>query len=504
MKQDVLSSLKRGRAMRIFDRGSILRPLFAGLILWPLFSAGCAVNPATGERQLALISEEQEIELGRDSDPKIVASMGLYADEDLQDYVQNLGRTLAAATERPHLPWTFRVLDDPVVNAFALPGGFVYITRGILPYLDSEAELAGVLEHEIGHVTARHSVEKMSRAQFTQIGSRLGGLLGSRVESLMGIVTAPVQLLDLKFSRDDETEADRLGVRYMGAQGYDPYELAEVMGMLGRSSGSGEEGRVPQWLSTHPTPENREENIRELASQATVTVDPPIIGAEDFIPRLEGLVFGVNPREGYFQENRFYHPAMAFEIALPNGWETRNLKQAVQAVGPGEEVMVVLTLAGAASPSEALSAFASKEGVQASGTSRDPINGIPAASADFVIEADGSRILGQVAFLSHEGALFQLVGLGTPTGWDQNRSAVGQAVRSFRRITDRAILNAQPARIRLVSSEMDMPLEGILMREDAMSDIEAVRLLNRLEGNPVVLGGTVLKIPSGLRKPGGE
>ena len=489
--------------MRSLNAKSNLGLLSVGLALGLLFWAGCAMNAATGGPQLALFSEEQEIEMGRESDPKIVASMGLYSDESLQDYAQDLGGALAEDSERPHLPWTFRVLDEPVINAFALPGGYVYVTRGILPYLDSEAELAGVLGHEIGHVTARHSVEQISRTALAQIGPNLAGILGPRVQGAVGLVLAPLQLFDLKFSRDDEREADALGVRYMIRQGYEPRELGEVMAMLAAVSAAEGGGRIPEWLSTHPTPENREENIREAAANTIITADPPRVGTEDYLPHLEGLVFGEDPREGFFQENRFFHPGMAFEIALPEGWEAKNLKQSLEGLSPGEDALLVLTLIEGSDPSAGLTAFASKEGVQTSRTFRDPINGIPAAITDFVYEVEGSTGQGQVGFLYHGGGLFQILGLGAPATWGQNEAAVNRAIRSFRAVTDPEILNVQPARIRLVTVPRAMSLEAILRQEGALSEIEHVRRLNRLEGTPTLAEGRVLKIPSGARIPAG-
>ena len=198
--------------------------------------AACAVNPATGARELSFVGEGQEIAMGRQSDPGIVAQMGLYPDSSVQRYVSELGLRMAAVSERPDLPWTFRVLDDPTVNAFALPGGFVYITRGILTHLTSEAQLAGILGHEIGHVTARHSVTQMSRTQLAQIGLVVGMVFSETVREYGGLAAQGIGLLSLSYGRDDELESDHLGLRYMTRLGYEPRELAGVMGMLARSS----------------------------------------------------------------------------------------------------------------------------------------------------------------------------------------------------------------------------------------------------------------------------
>src|SRR3989442_524033 len=159
---------------------------------------GCAVNPATGSRQLMLVSESQEISMGREYDEEVVASIGLYP-----------------TSERPNLPWSFRVVDDPVVNAFALPGGFIYVTRGILAYLNSEAELAGVVGHEIGHVTARHSASQMTKQQLAQVGLVVGSIASSEFGRYAGLASQALGVLFLKYSRDNERQADDLGLRYM-------------------------------------------------------------------------------------------------------------------------------------------------------------------------------------------------------------------------------------------------------------------------------------------------
>src|SRR5437016_3363470 len=215
----------------------IARSWGAGLtVLAALGSAGCAVNPATGARQLMLISESQEIAMGRDYDQQVAASIGLYADTAWQRWIQQFGARLAASSERPNLPWTFHVVDDPVVNAFALPGGYIYVTRGILAHLNSEAELAGVVGHEIGHVTARHSVSQLSKQQLAQIGLAVGTIASPDFERFAGLASAGPGVLFLKYSRDAERQADDLGLRYMRRVNYDPREMPHVFEMLTRVS----------------------------------------------------------------------------------------------------------------------------------------------------------------------------------------------------------------------------------------------------------------------------
>src|SRR3989475_10303431 len=223
----------------------------------PICAGACAVTPATGSRQLMLISESHEIAMGREYDQEVAASIGLYADSALQRYIQQFGARLAATSERPNLPWTFHVVDDPVVNAFALPGGYIYVTRGILAHLNSEAELAGVVGHEIGHVTARHSVSQLSKQQLTQLGLAVGSIASPEFGRYAGVAGQALGVLFLKYSRDNESQADDLGLRYMRRANYDPREMPHVFEMLTRVSQAQGGGRVPEWLATHPNPENR-------------------------------------------------------------------------------------------------------------------------------------------------------------------------------------------------------------------------------------------------------
>jgi predicted Zn-dependent protease len=467
------------------------------------FLASCVVNPATGERQLTLMSEGQEIQMGQDADPDIVASMGLYPDGDLQAYVQELGSELATSSERPDLPWTFRVLDDPVINAFALPGGYIYVTRGILAYLDSEAELAGVLGHEIGHVTARHSVNQISRAQVAQLGLGVGMILAPDLQRFEGLASASLGLLFLKFGRDDERQADELGVRYMGRLGYDPAQLSGVMGMLGRVTAGGEGGRTPEWLSTHPNPENREATILRLSETAEVASDPPKVVREAFIQRLDGLIFGQNPRDGFFSDAHFYHPDMRFQMDFPSGWQTANSRQAVQALSPGEDAVLALTVGEGTEAGAALRAFLAQDGIQGAGLSEASVNGLPAAAADFRVLTEDQTLDGRVLFLEHAGTLFRILAYGVSASWPSNRSAARSALESFRPLTDPTYLNVQPARIDVVRVSRATSLDGFLAQEGAQDQGEEVRLLNRLEGNPSLRAGDLLKIPKGGRLPGG-
>ena len=270
--------------------------LLAGLLS---SAAACAVNPATGERQFMLLSEDQEIEMGRDADGQVTEAYGLYPSDELQTFVRGIGEDLAARSERPQLPWSFKVVDDPVVNAFALPRGFIFITRGILASLNSEAELAGVLGHEIGHVTARHSASQLSRQQLQQIGLGVGAAVSSDFASAAGVLSAGFQLLNLRYSRGDESQSDELGVRYMSRAGYDPNALVGVFQTLALAAGGG--GRLPEWQSTHPNPENREAKIRELVASSGQDYSGYTSGRDEYLLRLDGPGVRREPPGGFLR-----------------------------------------------------------------------------------------------------------------------------------------------------------------------------------------------------------
>jgi predicted Zn-dependent protease len=233
--------------------------------------AACSTNPVTGRRELSLVSESQEIAMGQDGAKQVEASIGLVNDQALQSYVSSVGRRLAAKSERPNLPWRFGVIDDPMPNAFALPGGPVYITRGLMSLMDSEAELAAVLGHEIGHITARHSVSQISKAQLAQLGLGVGMILLPQAANLGNLAGTGLQLLFLKYGRDDERQADDLGFQYALRESYDVREMDDVFAALERVGQLQHQSALPSWLSTHRRPGAHRAHQSESRRPAGIT-----------------------------------------------------------------------------------------------------------------------------------------------------------------------------------------------------------------------------------------
>lgn len=465
-------------------------------------AAACATNPATGGRQLSLVSKEQEIELGKQGTQDILQQFGRYPDAKTQAYVERIGKAMAAKSERPELPWTFTVLDDPLVNAFALPGGPVFVTRGILAHMNSEAELASVLGHEIGHITARHSAEQISKAQLAQVGLGVGMILSDDLRQYGQVAGIGLQLAFLKFGRDDERQADELGFRYMTAQGYDPREMADVFETLARASkGDGEGGGgPPEWLSTHPDPGNRAETAEKRAAEVK-GADRMKVGRDEFLAMLGGMPFGEDPRQGYFQGNAFLHPELRFRMELPEGWQKQNTPAAVVAVSPKNDAAIQLTAAGKVSPEEAQQKFFSQQGVKPASFAG---GGLPPGARYFEAQTKEGAIGGLVAFFSHGGSTLQLLGYTAAQALGSYDPAFKATLASFKPLTDPAALAVQPARVELVKVPRDMTISEFNAQFPSTVPLEVVATVNgrdkagRLQAGQTakrIVGGNVPNVP---------
>lgn len=455
-------------------------------------TAACARNPVTGKRQLTLVSEEQEIQLGQQSAKEVVQQMPVVKDDKLQAYVSQLGKRIAAKTERPNVPWSFTVLDDSTVNAFALPGGPIFITRGILTHMNSEAELVSVLGHEIGHVTARHSVQQMSKAQVAQLGLGIGSILSPEVAQLGSAAAAGLQLLFLKYGRDDERQADQLGFKYMVAQQYDPRQQAEMFDILERVSGREGGGRMPEWQSTHPDPGARADTARKRSAKVP-NLDALKVDRDGYLAHLGGLVFGDDPRQGYFKGTTFYHPDLRFQIQFPEGWKTANSAGAVIAASPKQDAVVQLTTAGQVSPKEATTKFFQQEGVKPGKAEAGTVGGLPATASYFEAQTQQGAVAGIVSFVSHGGVTFQIVGYTPAQGLAGYDAAFKKTINTFADLTDPAALNVQPARVELVKVPRTMTLEEFNRQFPSSIPLEQLAIVNGVPRNGTLQAGTTVK-----------
>jgi len=406
--------------------------------------AGCATNPATGKRQIILVSRNKELEIGREADPAVIAEFGLYADDSLQRYVDSVGQRLARVSDLPGLKWHFRVLDSPVVNAFAIPGGYIYITRGILAYMNSEAQLAGVLGHEIGHVTARHSAQQMTNQQLAQVGLILGMVFLEPVRQYGALAQQGLQILFLKYSRDDETQADELGIEYSVKAGYDPREIPATYATLKRIAER--QGQVlPTFLSTHPDPGDRQIRTTQLSQAAAASAHRPLeVAATVYRKRTEKLVFGDDPRQGYFEDSRFYHPDLAFQLIFPSGWTTRNTPSAVLAASESQGGAMQVTLGtsrdSTLTPAEFVDSLQIRQEILGASGRTEQFRDCPAWVGTVLIQTEGGRAEMLAGFVRFRAGQFLQI-LGQVKSMGSASEQIYASIRSAAPLRDPAKLN---------------------------------------------------------------
>jgi predicted Zn-dependent protease len=422
---------------------SALRLLLVSLVAW-----GCATNPATGRRQLILMSEQEEIQIGQKSDVEIRQQMGLYKDEALQAYVRSVGAKLVASSHRPHLPWSFAVVDEPAVNAFAVPGGFIYLTRGILPFLRDEAELAGVLGHEIGHVDARHSAEAYSRQLGTGLGLAIVGVLAPRTQAFQGLAGSTLGVLFLRYGRDAELESDRLGVGYAATQGWDPRGVPGLLSTLARlDSANGSSRGVPNWALTHPPAADRVQRVQEAVAAAPA--GGTATNASAFERHLDGLVFGDSREKGIVRGNDFLHPILRFAVEFPEGWQVTNSDAQVSARRDesSNSVMLLELTQGTGPIQQVAVAQMTQAGWQQTAGERGSINGLEAYVGTYQGAVSNTPVTMQAAHVRAGNQTYVIAGLAPSGEFRGASTAFANTIRSFRSLTQAEADRIQSSRV---------------------------------------------------------
>ncbi len=477
------------------------------LVLLVTALAACTRNPVTGKKQLTLFSEAQEIEIGRQSDPEILRQFGRVSSTQLQDYVGRAGAELAESSHRPDLPWKFTVLDSEVINAFALPGGYVYVTRQILAYMNNEAELASVLGHEIGHITARHGVTQASKAQLAGMALGAGSIVSPTFGQFSQLAQIGMGLLFLKYGRDAERQSDRLGVQYMYRVGYDPRKMSDFFQVFQTLREDGGQ-QIPGWLSSHPDPPDR---IRNTAEQARQVMDAEPrsdlrVNRKAFLDHLEDVVFGPDPREGFTENGKFYHPDLRFLIDYPDSWTVQNTKSAVLFLEPNQSAGVRLTLVppeAADSPEDRARQVAEDASVELLDGHRTRVNGQQAFLGRYRMKSpeNDQVLIALAAFIDYEDLLYELVGLAPERSFPQYSQPIETIVTSFRELRDPRILGVQPDHVSIYQVRRGGTLGDVsrLFPHPGQGPEELARL-NRLAADERLPAGTRLKVIVAGRK----
>lgn len=469
--------------------------------------SGCAANPATGKQSLlGLASINDDIRTGTQAYPEVIAAFGgAYNNDRLQSYVTATGRKIAATTELPDLPYEFTVLNSPIINAFALPGGKIALTRGLMALAGTEAELAGVIAHEAGHVNARHSAQGQTRSTLANIGlAVLGIATGSRELVDLGQAVAGTFLQ--KYSRNQELEADQLGVRYLARTGYDPAGMASMLAsmreqsqveaeMQGLPPGSVDEFNI---MASHP---RTIERVRDASAEAAgVTVPNPLIGKAEYLDAINGLMFADDPDQGLVRGRRFLHRGLGFAFEVPTGFQLRNSPENVvaQSRGGGTIVFDMAPVQRARNLIEYLQ-YEWAPDVRLDGLETIRVNGFAAATGAARLQSDrGISDVRLVAYDAGRGQVYRFLFMSPPQLTRALAPGLRDTTYSFRRLTEADTADLRPLRVIVATVRAGDTVDSLATSLPYGSfNASWFRVLNDLQpGQEVRVGETVKIITS--------
>lgn len=461
----------------------MLKSFITSIFILSVF-VSCAVNPVTGKRQFMLVSEQQEIQMGAEYDPQISQMYGVYNDPKITKYVDDLGQKMVKVSHRSNLKFSIKVMDSPVINAFAVPGGYLYITRGILAYLNSEAELAGVMGHEIGHVTARHSASQQSKAQLAQIGLGLGAAFSETFAQYAGVAQQATQLLFLKFGRDDETQSDKLGVEYATKVGYDSKHMANFFTVLDKMHGGSGNG-LPSFLSTHPNPADRVVKVGKETEkwQKKVSTKNFVVNRDGYLKMIDGIIFGPDPRQGFSENNVFYHPELRFQFPTPKDWVVNNLPSQVQVISADKKAVLIFKLAEGSDLNQATNKFLTENKMIVESRTSKKVNGAQSELAIGTVNTQQGAVKLMLHMIKRDGRVYTFIGYSDPQGFATYQTVLSSISHGFKGLNDKSKINRKPDRIKVRSVARNMSLRNAFKSFGIADDkLEEHALLNGAMG----------------------
>ncbi len=467
-----------------------------------LILPSCATNPVTGKRQFVMMSERQEIQMGAEYDPQIIGVFGEYEHEALLAFIEEKGTEMGKISHRPDLEYHFRILDTPVVNAFAVPGGYIYFTRGILAHFNSEAELIGVLGHEMGHITARHSVSRQSRQQLAQLLLAGGMIAFEEFREYGAYAMAGMQLLFLKYSRDDERESDALGVEYATKIGYDSEKFAQFFSLLESMELASEQAGVPTLLSTHPNPGDRFNTVTRMSREWKDSLDRTEwkVNRESYLEMIDGMVYGEDPRQGYVEENTFYHPEEEIYFSFPSGWKLENSPLQVTVSPEDGEALMIFTFSDGPTLEEAARKTLRRLDLEVEEEMEKSVNGIP-VFATHSTQISQNQQTGEeqtISVLSYfydvSGTYYEFHGLSLQQHFESYLPRFEESMNHFDKLTDRARIDVSPQRIRIREVARDGTLAEALRHFGVREgELQEYAFLNNMGLNDRVEAGDLIK-----------
>lgn len=477
--------------------------IFSMLVLAILVTT-CAKNPVTGKREVMLISEADEIKLGAESDPEIIAEFGILENPALQAFINEKGNEMAKISHRSSLPFHFKILDSPVVNAFALPGGYVYFTRGILAHFNNEAQFSGVLGHEIGHVTARHGANQYSKQILAELGLAIGSSISKELEAFAEIAGVGMQLLFMKFGRADESQSDELGVEYATKTGYDCVQMADFFKTLDKLGG-GEEGRLPAFLSTHPAPLDRYEKVGELTKTWKEKFPEKAfsVNRESYLKRIENLPYGEDPQQGFVEKDVFYHPGLAFLFPVPKDWTLTNSPAEVTITEKSGKSLLIFDLAKTNDIQAALKETLDENELELIKDKKRKINGFQALEAELsqkTPDKSAEPLTIKLTLIEDGDKIYRFLAIAQGKEVSAFFTSMNKTTDGFSRLTDSEKLNRQVERIAIVSVKRNSSLAEILTDFNMpVSRHKELAILNGMELTDSISKNMLIKILKNLK-----
>src|SRR5215510_4440657 len=475
------------------------RWLLALLLLNSLLATACSMNPVSGLPEVTLLTVEQEKQIGAEEAKKVEMQMGLIDDAQFLPYLDALGQRLAKESPRHDVTHQFHVVDMVEPNAFALPGGYIYVSRGLLALVNSEDELAGVVGHEIGHVAARHTVQKVSRqgpfAAVTNLVSGVTGFFVPVVGNIVGGIGNFAQsIIFSPYSRSQESQADEVGQEMAAKAGWDPVGLANFLTTLGREETLLSDGpRKPSFFDSHPATPDRVKKTTKHAKDLKQASREPISPSHDaFLARLDGLVVGQRAANGIVKGQAYRHPDLNFFLQLPESWNVDNTPiQLAAAPKDGDRAVVLSSVAEGNDPMEGARALekAAKSPLP-SKPQPTTINGLPAART----QLGDSKLTIDLTWIAHGGKIYQIAGIAPTKNFENVRPVFQSVAQSFRPLSPEERSAIREKKIRLVKAQKGKTLEALLARSPSAWKASQVAVANGLTGTEPLSEGQVIKI----------
>lgn len=434
-----------------------------------LLLAGLATVPAAGQGFLLGSSPRQDVEQGAEVARQVEREYGLYHPPATEAYLQAVGERLVTVVDDPRWQFRFQIVDQAEPNAFAIPGGGIYVSRGLLALVTREDELAGVLAHEIAHVTQRHSARQQRKGFLPGLLSLPGNVVGNVVgENLGALINAPIDTVGgawlSRYSRGQESESDRLGIRTAAAAGYDPAALADILHRLelDQTTQTGEEKHF-SIFDSHPMTDTRLKDIRGRAAGLKPATRPAVApDADSLRARLDGLWWGENPEAGVFRQDRFLQPTLGFTLTFPKGWKHRNTPAYVISAHPNREAMLLFGVAGPAGDPQAIAArfigqMRSRARVEPTSTRSAAVGDFPAWVVTYLDRSGRVPTYLHFAWVTMGGHTFQMIGLAP----EAHRETLKNAALSLRPLTEVERRAVTGKRLRFVAARKDERLEEL-------------------------------------------